>query len=79
MKQSSCKPPTVFSENAPFDGRTQYRSEYVNKNIPICPAASLTKNPRSISPEGYCYNGEDEDGHLHFIKPSLGPNIPMVF
>lgn len=48
------KPPAAWVSEGPFDGQTNYRTDYTPKTVTCyCPAAYLTKN--KISPDGYSF------------------------
>ncbi|CAH8564177.1 unnamed protein product [Heterobilharzia americana] len=55
------KPSMNITVNGSFNDQTNYRTDYVLKKCPTCPAQFL--NQEKISPDGYQFSRFDEGGH----------------
>ncbi|CAH8536979.1 unnamed protein product [Dicrocoelium dendriticum] len=61
-------------DSGPFDDRTNYRLDYVPKEVcPCCPAGFLSKE--QISPDGYMFQHIDERGHERYKNVSFAEPV----
>ncbi|VDP93986.1 unnamed protein product [Echinostoma caproni] len=72
------KPPPCLVQTGPFDDRTNYRTDFVPKEVCLCcPAGFLPTN--DISPDGYMFERIDERGHQLYKNVGTGKNtLPSV-
>lgn len=52
-----------FKSQAPLDGMTEYKKEFIGKKSEICPAGILTSGS---SDQRFTFREQDEDGHVWY-------------
>jgi hypothetical protein len=57
-----------YNSDAPFESGTEYRKEYIKKDVPECPVVIIEKFPPNKS--GYQFDAQDAYGHKWYAPVS---------
>ncbi|CAL8072421.1 unnamed protein product [Calicophoron daubneyi] len=70
----SFKPANTQIESGQFDDRTNYRTDYVPKEVCLCCPAGFLPT-KDVSPDGYMFDHYDDRGHQMYRNVGTGKSI----